>query len=328
MKKIICLSVFLPALLLLTPLPLLKKDAKAVSAGVFYSELLKEEAPNAQNALTETFMVKNHETGEIFEISAEDYICGVICGEMPLSFGDEAIKAQAVAAYTFACVRKASNSTKNYDITTDYTVDQCYLSEAQAREKWGNSATDNLQKIRNLVKEVSGYMVTYKDTAALTVYHSASAGKTQNVSDVWGGDLPYLRSVESPGDVLSESFISTVQFTADEMAQKLKNLCSVSGEPTEWFKNAQKTQAGYISQITVCQKTLTGSEIRAALGLKSTAFEINFFDNLFTITVKGNGHGVGLSQYGAAAMAANGSSFKEILCHYYTGCEVKKIGSN
>lgn len=326
MKKIIWLGLFLPALLLLAPLPLLKKPvAAATSAGVYYSELNELEAPTAQTAATDVFTVKDHKTGEISQMTATDYICGVICGEMPISFGDEAIKAQAVAAYTFACRRRQTNAAKNYDITTDYTVDQCYLSEAQAREKWGDSAEENIAKIRTLVSEVSGYMVTYEGTAALTVYHATSAGKTQNVSDVWGGELPYLCSVDSPGDTLSEGYVSTVQLGRDEMAQKLGKICTVSADASLWFSNIKKNAAGYVSEITVCGKTVSGNALREVLSLKSSCFEINFYDNTFTVTVKGNGHGVGMSQNGAAAMAANGSSFEEILCHYYPGCKVEKI---
>lgn len=325
MKKIIWLGLFLPSLLLLAPLPLLKTPTQAVAAGVYYTELEVNEAPEAQKAATDSFLVKDHKTNEIYTLTASEYICGVVCGEMPLSFGDEAIKAQAVAAYTFACMRRQTNSGKDYDITTDYTVDQCYVSESEAKQKWGDNAEQSIKKIKELVDSVMGYMVTYNGNAALTVYHSASAGKTQNVSDVWGGSLPYLVSVDSVGDTTSEGFVSSVQLTADEMKEKLKPLCSVSGQASDWFKNPQKNSAGYVSEITVCGKKLTGSQIRAALSLKSTSFEINYFDNTFTVTVKGNGHGVGMSQYGAAAMASNGSGFEEILCHYYKGCKVEKV---
>lgn len=327
MKRIGLMAVFLPAVLLLTPLPQLTEPAAAAAStgAAVFSDEITEPAPKAATAAADSFRVLDRETGTVSELSAEDYLCGVLCGEMPSSFEDEALKAQAVAAYTFACRRRQTNAALDYDITNDYTVDQCYLSEKEALERWGSGAEQTLERLHTLVREVSGYMVTYEGTAALTVYHATSAGKTQDAADVWGGSLPYLCGVDSPGDALAEGYITTVQYTADEMALKLSGLCTADGDPQDWFAEPERNAADYVQSITVCGKKQTGAQVRAALELKSTCFEINWFDGMFTVTVRGSGHGVGMSQTGANAMAAQGSGFEEILCHYYPGCTVEKI---
>lgn len=327
MKKIWLMAFFIPAVLLLTSLPRLgSPQAVAVNgSAAAIRGAIESRAPKAAAAATDSFRIKRSASGNIEVISADEYIRGVLCGEMPSSFSDEALKAQAVAAYTFACRRRQVNSAAGYDITDDYTVDQCYISEAEAKEKWGEGADATLERYKDLVSEVSGYMVTYNDTAALTVYHAMSGGKTQNAADVWGGTLPYLRSVDSPGDAAAANYISTVKFSADEVSKRLEKLVKTSGEPSGWFGTAKRTEADYVNSIPVCGKSITGAQLRAALELRSTCFDTEFSEGQFVFTVRGSGHGVGMSQTGADAMAKQGSGYKEILCHYYPGCEVKKV---
>lgn len=327
MKKILLMICFITAVLLLTPLPKLgRPEATATGlTAVAITDDLQAEAPAAEAAASESFKLKISETGEIITLSAEDYICGVLCGEMPSGFTDEALKAQAVAAYTFACRRKRTNSLKNYDITDDFSVDQCYISPEKARNKFGDSAEEILERFQTIVKDVSGYMITYNGTAALTVYHAVSSGKTQAASDVWGGSLPYLISVDSPGDTATSEYISTVTYSADETAERLGKFVNASGDPESWFGNSVRNSADYVTEISVCGKKITGAELRFAMELRSSCFEISFSDNSFIFTVRGNGHGVGMSQNGAEAMARQGSGYKEILYHYYPGCNVEKI---
>ncbi len=323
MKRIAKLGLFLTAIMLLIPLPLLKKEPTAAASAIIYDEI--SASPRAETVFADSFRVLNHENGKISKLSAEDYITGVVLAEMPSSFPEEALKAQAVAAYTFACRRRHSNQGKEYDITTDHTTDQAFLSESSAVEKWGEASRDNIEKVKSAVKAVAGYMVTYNGDAALTVYHSTSAGKTQSAAEVWGGDLPYLKAVDSSGDVLSTSFLSVTHFTPAQMQEKLKKLCKTSGAPEAWFSDISPNSSGYVSELKICGKEISGAALREALGLKSTAMEIAYSEDKFTVTVKGNGHGVGMSQNGAAALASSGSSFEEILCHYYPGCKVEKI---
>ena len=323
MKKIGLLSIILPILLLLIPLPAIntKPPSSIETSGGFISDESLE-LP-AEQALTDSFLLYDHTTGKISEISSDDYIFGVLAAEMPALYEFEALKAQAVAAYTFACHRRQS-SDKEYDITTDYTVDQAYITLEAAREKWGDDADTYIEKLKKAVSETAGYMLTYNGSTALSVYHSVSSGKTENAADIWGSDIPYLRSVDSSGDRLAKNYLSTSTFTAEEFSEKLKELCEFSGEAQNWIGKSHCTNSGYVKQILICEKEITGADIRSALELPSATFDISFRDNTFTVTCRGYGHGVGMSQHGANIMAQQGSDFKEILSHYYTGCEIEK----
>lgn len=324
MKKICLLSIMLPILMILIPLPTMKNvsfESVEISGGYLYNEA---ENISVSNAVTDSFLLYDHKSGNIEKISAEDYIFGVLAAEMPALYETEALKAQAVAAYTFACRRKYSSNNKGYDISTDYTVDQAYITEEDARKKWGDDADKYVEKLRNVVKETAGYVVTYKGNIALTVYHSVSSGRTEKASDIWGGNIEYLVSVDSSGDRLADNYLSTATFTAQEFSEKLKSLCEFSSEAEKWLGKSSCTDSGHVKSIEICGKEVSGSDVRSALTLPSSTFDISFRDGVFTVVCKGYGHGVGMSQYGANIMAQQGSDFKEILCHYYTGCKVEK----
>lgn len=327
MKKIWLMAFFIPAVLLLASAPRLKhtQTRAANAAPLTAAELSESAAPPSEEAASESFRIKRSSDGKIETLSAEAYICGVLCGEMSADFSDEALKAQAVAAYTFACRRKQANKEKAYDLTDDFTVDQCYISPEAAQEKWGKAAAGALERFKGLVNEVSGYMVTYNGTAALTVYHAISSGKTQSSADAWGGEVPYLCGVESLGDITASGYASTVKYTPEEVSKRLNGLVKTSGEASAWFSAPVKNSSSYIKQINVCGTEISGGELRKTLELRSSCFEVSYSEGVFIFNVKGSGHGVGMSQMGAEAMAQQGSSFDEILCHYYPGCSVQKI---
>lgn len=322
MKKIVSTAFLLAAAMLLMPLSALPSSGGIAAAttvkGVTY-------VPKASEAASESFMVCTAETGEVNEIKAEDYIFGVVAAEMPALYDEEALKAQAVAAYTYACVRKAQNSEKSYDITTDNTTDQSYITEEAAREKWGDNADEYIKKIKNAVKEVSGYMITYEGKPITAVYHAISSGKTEDSANVWGKALAYLKPVVSEGDKLAKNYITEASFTLDELKEKFTEESEIDFSAETLFSGISKTDSGTVTQITVGNKTLKGARIRSLLNLRSTCFDIENKDGAYVFTVYGYGHGVGMSQTGADYMAKQGSDFKEILKHYYTGCKVEKI---
>lgn len=325
MKKIGLLSILLPVLMLLIPLPSMKNapnESIAVSGSYTYSD---DTTVPANEAASESFRLYDHESGEIIEISTEDYIFGVLAAEMPASYEPEALKAQAVAAYTFACRRKQTAENKEYDISTDYTVDQAYITTAAAQEKWGENADVYTEKLKTAVSEVSGYLVTYNGDTALTVYHAVSSGKTENAEDIWGSEIPYLTAVDSSGDRLASNYLSSAEFTAEEFSDKLTALCEFTGEPETWLGKSECTDSGHVKQITICRKAISGSDVRSALELPSSTFDISFSDGGFIVNCRGYGHGVGMSQHGANILAQQGSDFKEILSHYYPGCEIEKV---
>lgn len=166
--------------------------------------------------------------GKTTTLSRKDYIRGVVAAEMPALYETEALKAQAVAAYTFACYRAEGRKGLDYDVTADSQTDQGYVSDAAAREKWGEKAEEYLDKIDRAVSDVEGQLITYNGECALAVYHAMSSGTTTACRDAWGKDIPYLVEVSSTGDKINEKYISTAEFTGDELAQKLSAYATAS----------------------------------------------------------------------------------------------------
>lgn len=257
--------------------------------------------------------------GKVTEYSANDYIFGVVAAEMPALYETEALKAQAVAAYTFACYRMQNNTNTEYDISADPETAQCFITRKEAAARWGEKADEYAKKIDDCIAAVEGEILTYDGALIFAAYHAISAGATNSCADVWGSDLPYLKSVSSAGDSLADGYLSEATFTTDELAEKLKSIANISGEAQDYFTDLQATDNGYVKSITYCGKNTTGAEICELLGLRSANFTVSFADGSFTFTIKGYGHGVGLSQTGADYMAKQGSTYKEILLHYYNG---------
>lgn len=305
--------------MMLLPLAAMKKPAavSAMSNNVVI--------PRAEDAVSESFKVLQVETGEITEIKTEDYIFGVVAAEMPALYEEEALKAQAVAAYTYACYRRSQNGDKGYDITTDHTTDQSFTTEEAARERWGENAGKYCEKIRKAVQDTAGYMVTYGGKPALTVYHAISSGKTESCENVWGSSLPYLVPVASAGDKLSPDYLTTAEVTEEKFRTALEGECEFTGEPDKYLGKLSRTDSGNVIEAEICGQKINGSRIRSLFNLRSNDFDIAYKDGKFVFTVRGYGHGVGMSQYGANYLAKQGSGFREILAAYYTGCDVERI---
>lgn len=318
MKKVLSVTMVVLTIMLFIPLISLSGEVVKKDGSVKQTEAKTKEK-------TETVKLYNPQNGETQLIDMDEYIFGVVAAEMPVLYEIEALKAQAVAAYTFTLFRKNANKEKDYDITSDFTVDQSYISKTQAQEKWGDKAEEYTEKIEKAVSEVSGLAITYDSLPILAVYSASSCGKTQNAADVWGGKYPYLVSVDSEWDKLSADNISKVTISADELKAKLSSLVQISGDTTEWIKNITKNKAGYVTCLEISGKEVSGNDIRNALDLKSSAFDVSLGESAFTFTVSGNGHGVGMSQTGANGMAKESFDYKEILSHYYTDCKIEKI---
>ena len=322
-------SVFITALVLLTVMlsfPLAVLDSKETSDKIQTSTQVKNIVKDTKKASAyDSFRLKCKSSDKIIKISANDYVKGVVAGEMPALYEKEALKAQAVAAYTYACRKKDLSKNNDYDITDDPNTDQCYISEETARSKWGDKADEYIKKISDAVAEVEGYMLTFDGSAALTAYHAISSGKTENCSDIWGSDLPYLVSVDSSWDKIADNYLTTVQLSADELSQKLNGFAKPSGSAETWFSDKKVTNSGTVKTIKYGEKEVSGFDMANSLSLRSANFEVSFADNTFNFTVCGYGHGLGMSQNGANYMAKQGSSYEEILSHYYKGCKLKKL---
>lgn len=258
---------------------------------------------------------------EVATLSAEEYITGVVAAEMPVLYETEALKAQAVAAYTYAARRRAT-AEGEYDITNDHTKDQSYINEAAQREKWGENYEEYSKKIKSAVTAVAGKKLVYKDELCLSVYHAISSGKTESAENFWDKEYPYLCSVESVYDILSPDYKTEKTVTQDEIKTAFSDV-TFTEDPQEWFSDTVKTQVGTVTEITFCNTKIKGTVFREKLSLRSQNFDIEFIDGVFKITVRGYGHGVGMSQYGANCMAKQGAKYDEILLAYYKGAKIE-----
>ncbi|MBO5746326.1 MAG: stage II sporulation protein D [Clostridia bacterium] len=269
------------------------------------------------------FRILNTETEKVTEISARDYCIGVVLAEMPAEYEIEALKAQSVVAYTYAKYKANIRKNEKYDVTDTYLSDQAFLWEQEARDRFGENYQAYYKKVSSAVDSVLGQMITYDGQPILAACHSISGGRTESAEKIWGGSYPYLQPVESVGDVLNPDYLSEVTLTPDEMSSKLKEISvTTEGSADGWFSEFKKTDSGTVLTANVCGHEIKGSDIRTALGLRSSNFDLELKDGNFHLAVRGYGHGVGMSQYGAQFMAEQGSTYTEILGWYFTNCRL------
>lgn len=252
--------------------------------------------------------------GSICTLPLEAYILGVVLGEMPASFETEALKAQAVVARTYALRGKRH---QNADICTDHTCCQAYC----APETYAGGKA-SLEKVRDAVNATAGQVVTYGGELIEATYFSCSGGRTEDAVAVWGKNVPYLQAVDSPGEEKANNYLKTMSIKSSEFAAAFGGL---SGSPSTWIGEITYTKGGGVDTIIIGGKQYKGTQVRQKLGLRSTAFVITVMGNSVTITTKGYGHRVGMSQYGADAMAVAGSHYGEIIAHYYPGTALEGI---
>ncbi len=271
----------------------------------------------SQNSVVRVY---RENTDSIDTVPIEEYVVGVLAGEMPVEFELEALKAQAVAARSYVMRQMERNINKGYDVV-DSVTNQVYLDEQYLMTVWKNSYTDNINKIKMAVLQTKGEYLSYDGKVADALFFSTSPGVTENSEEVFSSKEPYLRSVESKWDSISPSYTSQKTYTLNEFYSKL----GLSYSSVLNIKIISTTQTGRIQKISINGKEFTGSTVCSKLSLKSTFFEIKQDGNNVIINNKGYGHGVGMSQYGAQGMAKEGYKYDEILKHYYTDIEIKKF---
>ena len=267
-----------------------------------------------------TVRVKQEDTDEIIKVPFEDYIVGVLAGEMPISFELEALKAQAVAARSYVMKKMEYNKDKDYDVV-DTVMNQVYLDNDYLKKAWKDDYTENINKIKTAVLETSNQYLVYDDKVIDAMFFSTSVGFTENSEEVFTSKLPYLRSVSSTWDEISPVFEVNYTFELENFYNKL----NLDYQDEIILEKIDTTSTGRIKEIKINNVLFTGSEVVSALNLKSNHFTIKQDGNQVYITTKGYGHGVGMSQYGAQAMALEGYTYDEILKHYYQGTEIKKV---
>lgn len=247
------------------------------------------------------------------EMPLDEYLSGVLFAEMPERFASEALKAQAVASRTFALRQAHAGKHTNADICTDAACCQGWLDPSEAPSVFAEA-----------VAQTDGLVVTYQNELIDATYFSSSGGRTEAAVAVWGGDVPYLQSVDSPDtDAADSTVLSAADFAA--VFRAAYSDAELSGAPETWFGAAYYTAGGGIDRIRIGGVEVRGTALRSLLGLRSTDIRISVADDCITFATNGYGHRVGMSQYGADAMAKNGSDFEEILCHYYRNTEIKQL---
>ena len=260
--------------------------------------------------------------GEVRTLPLEDYLCGVLAAEMPASFPPEALKAQAVAARTYAVSAGRSHKHGEADVCADFDCCQAWLSEDALRERWGGDYGQNAQKIAAAVEATAGQILLYEGEPVFAAFHSSSAGATEDCGEVWN-PRPYLISVPSPETAADvPGYVSTVSCWPTDFRDTLLSArpeADFSGPLGGWIGELRRDASGRVSEAVLGGISFDGTELRQLFSLRSTAFELRYEDGLFVFTVTGFGHGVGMSQYGAAVMARDGADYTEILSHYYPG---------
>ena len=249
--------------------------------------------------------------GDVINIGLTEYLVGVVAGEMPASFPMEALKAQAVVARTYT-MKSLQIGRK----LTDSTSTQVYKDNNQLRNLWGKDYDRYYQRIYDAVTSTDNICVYYNGNYIDAVYHSTSNGYTEDAVNVWGNSIPYLQTVASTWDQNVSSYLKTI--TKEE-----SDIISILGlENLDEIQILERNNSGRVEKVQIGNKIFSGVELRNMLGLRSTDFEIIKDNNIITITTKGYGHGVGMSQYGAKGMAEQGYSYREILNHYYTNVNI------
>ena len=262
-------------------------------------------------------------TGQgIREMELNEYLTGVVLAEMPVSFELEAQKAQAVVARTYTMrAHGRGGRHEGAAVCTDSTCCQSYISPADYLEAGGTQA--GVDRIRGAVQATDGQVLTYGGELIEATYFSCSGGVTEDAAAVWGADYPYLRSVESPGEEGATHYTDTKTFSAAQFETALDR--NLDGSPASWFGVTTYTTGGGVASMEIGGKVYKGTSLRSLLGLRSTSFTVKVNSNSITITTKGFGHRVGMSQYGADAMAVLGSTYDEILAHYYQGTSLEGL---
>lgn len=259
----------------------------------------------------------HRKNGNVINLELEEYVIGVVAAEAPASFNIEALKSQAVVTRTYAL--KAIKSNKKL---TDTVSTQAYIDTTQMKSKWGNEYDKYYNKIKRAVNETKGMYIVYNNQIIDSVYHSTSNGYTEDASRVWGHTVPYLKSVESKWDINTSGYKRTVEIEFNQLNKifGISNLDQIS--------IISRNSTGRVDKLKIGDEEYSAVDFRELLGLRSTDFDIKIDNNKLSITTKGYGHGVGLSQYGSNGMAKEGYTYDQIIKHYYTGVNIVKLNWN
>ena len=334
-RKLITLLLLFLSMIFIPLLSVFGKNKEIPDIKPSSKEITKSKNLNCENNF---FTVLDESDNKIIKISDREFLYGVVASEMPALFEEEALKAQAVASYTYFCrernkFRKSNPSNTDYEFTVNTSKWINYIPKEQMQLKWGENFEKYYNKIKKCVDSVFPEVIEEENgELILAAYHAISSGKTEQCKDVFGGDLKYLTNVESPGDKLVPNYETLVEISVDEFKKALLNEIKeseIKENPKEWLGDYTRSDGGMIKEINIFSKTFKGSDIRKIFGLRSSDFDLNYNSETdkFIFTVRGYGHGVGMSQHGAQYMAKQSANYKEILSWYYPNTYITNLKS-
>lgn len=292
------------------------------------------ENQSGQPATQSSFKILDKKSGKVLTVDDRTFLYGAVAAEMSPNAEPEALKAQAVASYTYYSrlrekqSESADSSLKGADFSADTENWQLYVPIDKMEKKWGNNFDANYKKITSAANAVYGQTLTYGGNLIDATYYAISSGNTESSKDIWGGDTTYLVSVASPGDIFAGGYKTSADFSSDEFRPRILEVSPnsvMSGDPSVWVGKIERTAAGSVKNIIIGGQNVAGDKVRSALGLRSANFAVSFADGKFTFMVKGYGHGVGMSQTGAQYMAKEGATYGQILSWYYPTAKLTKI---
>lgn len=315
-RSFLCSAVLtaLCAIVCMLGVRLLPKSPNATPPQIItHSSASEEPAPQRYDDRTLTVLMPDGPA----QVSLHDYLIGVLLAEIPASFAPEARKAQAVAARTFT-LKRLEGDKHNGAVCTDSTCCQAWTAPEDAD-------TEALAAMTEAVEQTDGYVVEYQGMLIDAVFFSCSGGKTEAAVEVWGNDIPYLQAVDSLGEEDAAPYSDTLDVSEEDFRQTISTLCpdaDLSGPKSGWLGKVTYTVGGGVDTIGIGGANLTGLSLRSAFSLRSTQFTLEPTEDGFRFHTLGYGHRVGMSQYGANAMAEDGADFVKILQHYYQGVDI------
>ena len=277
----------------------------------------------------DTIQLLHQDTGKTEELELDTYLYGVVSAEMPASFEEEALKAQAVVARTYTLYKIVNNDGKHgeADICDDSTCCQAWISKENRFARWEeNEQEENWKKIVNAVNSTQGKIITYQGKPINAFFHSNSGGETEAPIEVWGGSgYPYLQSVSTAGEDAYSQYSSEAEFTEEEFVEKIKEVHSdfeINWKEDNCIEVTEYTEGNRVKTIKIGNLELSGVEVRTIFGLRSANFKVTREGGKIKFEVTGYGHGVGMSQTGADSLAKQGKNYEDIIHHFYTDVEI------
>lgn len=340
-KTALCMSVF-SLLVLLTPLVGLGLAPGEVS-GAGQEPAVSSPWPEASPAASSQPAKEEEQAqgmvylwdegqGQLLELTPLEYMVGAVASEMPVAWPDEALRAQGIASHSYLLYQGMQGGAEANNggwITVNSSLRQGYMTQEVMASYWGDAFEENLARLQEVLAPVEHTLLTWEDEPAAACYHAISCGVTEASQNVWDEALPYLQGVDSALDLTSPDYEAQVVYSATELKALLEGAGLVgdfSGDCSGWVGAVSYTPAGYVETMEWGGTAMEGTAIRSALGLRSACFSVSLEGEDFTFTTKGYGHGVGMSQYGAKAMALTGKSYGEILETYYPGTSLQEEG--